>query len=96
MVNNPLNNLKIEAWYHVFIILGTIFLGMSLMFEVKQVDNISVQLLSLGILFIGIGEWNNHPFKNDATDRLPCRLGKLFDLLGFLLCALGVYHVITL
>lgn len=82
-MNNPLNNLKIEGWYHVFVILGAIFLGLSLTVEMKYIDNTTVQLLSLSSIFIGLGEWCNHPF--NEIDRELRWSGIILDLIGVLI-----------
>jgi hypothetical protein len=74
--------------------------------ELKGVENSIVQLISLGALLLGIGEWINHPLqtkimppnayyapggaKITSYNRKPCFLGSLFNILGFVIIFIGV------
>lgn len=71
------------------IILGAIFLGISLTFDMKVVGNTTVQLLSLGCLLIGLGEYSNHPY--DPTSRKMRISGILFELIGFFILVKGIF-----
>jgi hypothetical protein len=59
-VPDVLKSLAIDTWYKVFIALGAVVLVLSLFTEVKGIKNSNVQLLSAGILLIGLGEWKNN------------------------------------
>ncbi len=56
---NPFSSLKIDRWFHVIIIVSSITLIFSLTVEMQGVDNVIVQLFSLGFLLFSIGEWIN-------------------------------------
>jgi hypothetical protein len=66
-MNNLLSNIKLDYWYHVLIVLGTLFLITSLTVSLEGVDNNTVQVLSLACLLIGIGEWVNHPILTEIV-----------------------------
>lgn len=91
-MDNPLSNLKIEAWFHVAIILGAIFLGISLTVELKIIGNAIAQLLSLGVLLIGLGEWSSHPY--DTTSREWRLSGIFFDFIGVIILGIGLYYLL--
>ena len=63
MPKNPLSSLKIDCWYKLLPAIGTVTLIIGLTVDVKGVSNVLVQLVSVGIIFIGIGEWINHPLQ---------------------------------
>ena len=99
--------LKIDYWYHVFVLLGAAGTIASLIFDIKGITNKQALLLSLGCLFIGIGEWINHPIQTISVPpranhpggiltghpRNPDLLGSLFDIMGFILIATAVYKI---
>ena len=88
-MDNPLSGLKIKGWYHVAIILGAIFLGISLTVDTKYLSNVVVQLVSFGFLLLGIGEWINHPNHPDSREFRP--LGILFCVAGIAFVIRGIY-----
>jgi len=108
-MTNPLRNLKIDYWYKALVVLSAVLLLISLTVELKGIENSIAQLLCLGVLFIGIGEWINHPLQSaimppNAYDapggaiitsykRKPCLLGTLFDILGFTITVVGGYKL---
>jgi hypothetical protein len=98
---NPLEKLKIEYWYHAFSVVGAFVFIMSLCFKLT-VDNRKVQLISLGVFLLSIGEWINHPLFEQ-----PCRgpgftgkwifhprrvsfFGGAIEVLGGILILLGI------
>lgn len=100
--------LKIEYWYHVLILLGGAGAFVSLLFDLKSVPNKHALLVSLGILFIGVGEWINHPLQTKIVPpnvylggggiisghpRNSSLLGSLFDILGFIIMFIGIYKI---
>jgi hypothetical protein len=104
-----LTGLKIDKWYHVFVVLGAAGAIASVSFELKGVANAHVLIASLGVLFVGIGEWINHPLQTailppnaylggggilSGHPRSPSLLGSLFDLLGFVLLVVGVWKIL--
>jgi len=109
-MTNPLSKLKLDYWYKALVALSAVLLLMSLTVDLKGIENSIAQLLCLGSLFIGIGEWINHPLqtaimppnayyapggaKITSYSRKPCLLGSLFDVLGFTIVAVGVYKLV--
>jgi len=98
-MTNPLRNLIIDKWYKVPLVLGACVLVLALSVELKNVSNNLVQCVALGFIFIGIGEWINHPlqtkvslgFKLTSYNRLPSYLGTLFDILGFITIMVSIW-----
>ena len=101
MTNNPLSNLKIDRWYKALLVLAACVLIVSLSVEMKGVQNSVVQLISLGAIFVGIGEWINHPlqqkigpgFKIAAYPRINTFGGNLFDFAGVVLIIVGAVRI---
>ncbi len=101
MSNNPLANLKIDYWYKALLVIAAFVLPFSLFVETKGVQNSVVQLLSLGSILIGIGEWINHPlqvrlglgFKISGHARINKWPGNLCDLAGVIFVLIGVAKV---
>ena len=103
--------LKIEYWYHVFVLLGGAGTFISLLFDIKGIKNAHALLLCLGIFFIGIGEWINHPLQTEIVrphvtipsggvfeshKRNSNLIGSLFDILGFILIATAICKISSL
>lgn len=101
--------LKVEHWYHVFVALGATGAVASLSVDIKGIANAHALLLSLGLFFIGIGEWINHPLQTSLMHptvyapsggvitghpRRASALGNLFDVLGFLLIGVAVVKIV--
>lgn len=102
--------LKVEHWYHVFVLLGAAGALAALTVEIKGVANAHALLIALGMFFIGIGDWINHPLQ---TQLVPPNVympgggkitghprnanagGVLFDVLGGVLLAAGIYKIIA-
>ena len=109
-MTNPLSNLKIDYWYKAVVVLSALLLVLSLTVELKGIENALAQLLFLGVLLIGIGEWINHPLQTQIVPRdayyapggailtsykrNASLLGICFDILGFSFIAIGVYKLI--
>ena len=99
MSSNPLSNLKIDYWYKALIVIGACVLLIALSVEVKVADNTVVGLFALGAIFIGLGEWINHPlqvrimpgWQFEGYPRRNTVAGNSFDLLGFLFVGFGIY-----
>lgn len=99
-----LQKLTLEHWYKMLITASFSILVLALLFPMHGVPNAAVQLLALGGLCIGTGEWINHPLQTRVSipDNLkitshPRRLlatGIVFDLLGFVLLALGARVIV--
>jgi len=106
-LNEPLSGLKIEYWYHALTALGAAGVIAALAFEFHGVANAHVLLAALGCFFVGLGEWINHPLQTAIMPRTAYHpggiitghprnanaLGALFDVLGLVLMAIGVYKI---
>ena len=60
-MSNPLNNLKLDHWSKIMIVIGFPCLVLSLTVKLINIDNNVVQLLSASLLLFGLGELINHP-----------------------------------
>lgn len=104
-----LRGLKIDRWYKVFVYLGAVAFIISLFVEVKVITNRELVMLSLGLFFIGVGEWKNEKVlayykpPNVYTGsaalvqhpvRKPDFVGVFFDVIGVLFFLYGVGHII--
>lgn len=101
---------QLDYWYKVFVIGGAAGTATALVFDLKAIDNTHALLLFLGMFFIGIGEWINHPIQTrliprtafhpagvtESHPRHPNALGTLFDLLGGALLAKALYEILQL
>lgn len=100
-MENPLSKLKIDYWYKAVLVTSTCVLIVSLTVELKGVENSAVQLISLGCVFWGLGEWINHPyqekigigFKISGHPRNGSGAGYAFDLFGWILILIGIVKV---
>ena len=57
---DALKSLALDRWYKVLVLLGGSLLVVSLFKETKGISNAQLQMLSLGTLLVGLGEWKNH------------------------------------
>lgn len=98
MVSNPLGNLKIDNWYKALLVIGSCVFLVSLSTEVKGIENSVVQLISLGCILFGLGEWINHPYqeiivpggKISGYPRKNKVGGIVFDIIGIIFVIFGV------
>jgi hypothetical protein len=103
-----LKSLAIDTWYKVLIALGAVVLVLSLFTEVKGIKNTHVQLISTGVLLIGLGEWKNHKFESwikppnaytgpaafvQSVVRKPDFAGIFFVILGIVLISVGAWQI---
>ncbi len=109
--SDTFKNLKLDTWYKVFVYLGGVAFLVSLFVEIKGgMTNGQLQLLSLGVFLIGIGEWKNHKTVSwikppnvytggtalmETNERKPDLFGLACDLLGFLLIILSAICMIV-
>jgi hypothetical protein len=99
MTDNPLSGLKLDYWYKLLPLLGTITLIIGLTVDVKGVANSFVQLVSLGVIFVGIGEWINHPLqvriapgiKITSYNRKNTFAGNAWNLFGVTFIGYAIY-----
>lgn len=96
---NPLDNLKIDYWYKMLPVIGGLTLVLSLTTEMLVANNVTVSLLSLSAIFIGIGEWINHPLqvvighgcKLTSYNRKNIFWGNAWNVLGGALILYALY-----
>jgi hypothetical protein len=109
-VSEFLSGLKVEQWYHVFVILGGAGVVAAMTVDLKGIDNPHALLIAMGFFFVGVGEWINHPLQTKLVPpniymrgggkitghpRNASLLGSLFDVLGFVLLCAGIYKIIA-
>ncbi len=106
-ISNPLSNLKMKWWHAILIVASFSTFELSLFVKTVIFDNFIVALISLGLFFVGLGEFANQSFqcgiahdKNGAiigTTERDVRTntvaGYAFDLLGIALIAVGLYYL---
>ncbi len=109
-VPDLLKNLSLDKWYKVVIYLGVILLIISLVVEIKVINNKQLLFLSLGFLFGGVGEWINH--RKDTVIKPPNAytgptmliefevwkpklIGVIFDIIGIGLLAFSLYWILN-
>lgn len=101
-MTNPLQSLVIDYWYKAITVASVAFLLVAMTVDLKGVENKTAILISLGWLFIGLGEWINHPLqvrlapgmKISSYNRKGSLRGNLFDILGFILVCIGAYPLL--
>lgn len=103
-MTNPLQTLQIDTPYK-----GVIAISAVVLIAALAANNATAAIIALGFLFIGLGEWINHPsrsgyvppsFANPAmivtsTARSPCAFGWFVNGVGGVLILLGVYRLVT-
>jgi len=100
-MSNPLESLKLDYWYKALLAMCSVLLIVSLTVPLQGINNNVAQLLSLGGIFIGLGEWINHPlqerigpgFKVSGHPWRFTLLGTGFDLVGLACIWYGVYKL---
>lgn len=103
MSNNPLSTMVIDYWYKILPVIGTITLIASLTVDMKVADNPTVMFVSIGVIFIGIGEWINHPLRTGIIpgaqittyNRINTFWGNIWDLIGavIIVAAILLYNL---
>ena len=82
--------------------LGATVLIFALTVELVGVKNTAVQLISLGVIFIGIGEWQNHPPETTITSKYKYTVrlrkntlsGNIWNFAGALLVFAGIWQIL--
>lgn len=100
MTDNPLSGLKLDYWHKLLPLLGVITLIIGLTVDVKGVANSFVQLVSLGVIFVGIGEWINHllrikmapDFKFTSYNKKNTFAGNAWNLFGVTFIGYATYE----
>lgn len=94
--------LVIDRWYKALLVIsvGLLILGLTVPL---QVPNKVVLLCALGGLLHSLGQWINHPyqerigngFKITGTMRDSCWPGLALEVAGLVLCAWGVWLLVS-
>ena len=94
-ISDFLKGLTIDVWYKVFVYLGALLFVISLFASVKCISNCQLQLFSMGMFLIGIGEWENHKHSwTHGEVRQPDLVGTLLELTGVILVILSICGII--
>jgi hypothetical protein len=107
-MDKALSWLKVEYWYHVFIVLGVAGTVAALTVDLKGIANSHALLLSMGAFFVGMGEWINHPLQTGIVPpnvylggggiitghpRRNSMLGIAFDIIGLVFVGIALYKI---
>jgi hypothetical protein len=100
-MTNPLQSLKIDYWYKAVLAISAVLLLVALTTPLQGVKNSVVSIICLGGVFVGLGEWINHPYqeaihhgyKISGYPRKDNLLGTLFVFLGLVLAGFGIYEL---
>ena len=102
-MDNPFNNLKLNRWYAIALVLSAVVFLYSLAFDVKILDNNTVAALSLGTFFIFLSNYAkvrkviNEPVKGGiktSTKLIKGTAYKVLFCIGLCLVIIGIYPII--
>jgi hypothetical protein len=101
-MQNPLSKLALDHWYQVLMAAGLAVFLLTAGGLLPRLPEQPVLLISLGVFFLGLGEWRNHPlqtrvgtgFKITGYPRSACVTGIAFDLLGVALVIAGLVRLL--
>ena len=62
-MDNPLSKLALDYWYQVLMVVGIVIFLLVGAGILKAYPTIPTSLVSLGIFWLGLGEWINHPLQ---------------------------------
>lgn len=108
-MNNPLSKLVLDYWYKVLMVVGIVVFILSGTGLLKAFPTVPTSLIFLGIFWVGLGEWVNHPLKTSLQPRNisfpggvltghprnPKIIGVTFDFIGGALIIFGGYKYFT-
>ncbi|EIC84716.1 hypothetical protein SPM24T3_09726 [Serratia sp. M24T3] len=97
-MENPVSKLKLDAWYMVVISVCTAIFLASAAGLLPNLPTKPTLLISLGGIFLGLGEWKNHPLRTHIQEVWGQRFmgqgyKRKFSPTGTALCLLGIYLV---
>ena len=87
-MNNPLSKLTLDYWYKVLIVAGAFVFLLNGTGVLSAYPPGPTALVSLGVFFWGIGRVTA---TISGYPRNPKRIGVVFDILAFVLIAIGVW-----
>ena len=101
-MENSLAKLKLDYWYKVVILIAfSVFIANGGGY-LKEYPTNPTALISLGSIFIGLGEWKNHPlqtvlYSHGVGSSYPRKfsfIGSLLVFAGSILCWLGLRELL--
>ena len=98
-MDNPLSKLALDYWYQVLMVIGIVVFILVGTGVLSSYPTTPTALISLGVFWVGVGEWTNHPLQTilvhggviTSHPRSAEPIGILFDILGFILIFFGIY-----
>lgn len=103
-----LKSLALDQWYKLLVWLGSIGTLGALFFEVKVLTNLQILCFSIGLFFLGLGEWKSHrkePYKRETTHgstvkgweekRFNSIVGNSLSILGIVLIITAIYLLLN-
>lgn len=94
IMNNPLSNLKLDAWFKVVIVICTLVFLLTAGGQLPNLPTNSALLISIGGVLFCCGEWKNHIRYSTLEERfLGEGYKRIFNLLGIILCLIGFYLI---
>ena len=104
-MDNPLSKLAPDYWYQVLMVVGIVVFILSGTGLLKTFPTVPTSLISLGVFWIGLGEWVNHPLQTtlmrgnasfpggvlSGHPRNQKAIGIAFDIIGVVLIVFGGY-----
>lgn len=106
-MDNPLTKLALDHWYQVLMVGGLVIFIMCGAGLLPNYPTAETALISIGVFFVGVGEWKNHPLQTRLVNspdfgrgeitgypRNNNAIGLLFLFFGIVLIAAGILNFI--
>lgn len=62
-MDNPLSKLALDYWYKVLMVIGVVIFLLTGAGLLKAFPTMPTALISMGLFWLGLGEWINHPIQ---------------------------------
>jgi len=107
-MDNPLSKLELDYWYKVLMVVSFVVFLLAAMGLLKAFPTAPTAFISLGVFFIGMSEWINHPLQTGflpatiyrpggvvtSHPRRSSFIGNIFLWPGLILVALGLFRLV--
>lgn len=107
---NWFSNLKLDAWYKIFVLIGGIGFLFSLFLPINPITNKQAMFFCLGIMLVGLGEWKNNKIHVQHWDetafnreqwiqtpiRKPDALGNFLLILGIIVVVISILDILNI